>query len=88
MFNNIGVSGLILILTIALIVFGPSKLPQLGRAFGDTLREFRNSTRGIAEDNEPSEPSAVDELKKMLSRIERGKYEKSTDLCGSLLFSL
>ncbi|MFH5182224.1 twin-arginine translocase TatA/TatE family subunit [Paenibacillus sp. TAB 01] len=50
MFNNIGVSGLIIILAIALIVFGPAKLPQLGRAFGDTLREFRNSTRGIVED--------------------------------------
>jgi sec-independent protein translocase protein TatA len=52
MFNNIGVSGLVLILAIALIVFGPSKLPQLGRAFGDTLREFRNSTRNIIEEDE------------------------------------
>lgn len=51
MFNNIGVSGLIIILLIALIVFGPSKLPMLGRAFGDTLREFRSSTRGIVEDD-------------------------------------
>ncbi|WP_282941047.1 twin-arginine translocase TatA/TatE family subunit [Paenibacillus sp. RC67] len=50
MFNNIGVSGLVIILIIALIVFGPAKLPQLGRAFGDTLREFRNSTRGMVED--------------------------------------
>ncbi|RKP50065.1 twin-arginine translocase TatA/TatE family subunit [Cohnella endophytica] len=53
MFNNIGVSGLIIILLIALVVFGPAKLPQLGRAFGDTLREFRNSTRGIADDDKP-----------------------------------
>ncbi|MBP1966937.1 twin-arginine translocase TatA/TatE family subunit [Paenibacillus aceris] len=52
MFNNIGVSGLILILAIALIVFGPSKLPQLGRAFGDTLREFRNSTRSIIDEGD------------------------------------
>ncbi|EFM12438.1 twin-arginine translocation protein, TatA/E family subunit [Paenibacillus curdlanolyticus YK9] len=51
MFNNIGVSGLIIIFAIALIVFGPAKLPQLGRAFGDTLREFRNSTKGIADDD-------------------------------------
>lgn len=67
MFNNIGVSGLLLILAIALIVFGPSKLPQLGRAFGDTLREFRNSTRGIVEENEQADsPSAVTEVKKLL----------------------
>ncbi|GMK40831.1 Sec-independent protein translocase protein TatAd [Paenibacillus sp. CCS19] len=51
MFNNIGVSGLVIILLIALIVFGPSKLPMLGRAFGDTLREFRSSTRGIVEED-------------------------------------
>ncbi|OMF32625.1 Sec-independent protein translocase TatA [Paenibacillus sp. FSL H8-0548] len=53
MLNNIGVSGLVIILIIALIVFGPAKLPLLGRAFGDTLREFRSSTRGIIDD-EPS----------------------------------
>ena len=52
MFNNVGVSGLIIILAIALILFGPSKLPQLGRAFGDTLREFRNSTRGMVEEED------------------------------------
>jgi len=52
MFNNIGISGLVIILLIALIVFGPAKLPQLGRAFGDTLREFRNSTKGIADDDD------------------------------------
>ncbi|WP_276356768.1 twin-arginine translocase TatA/TatE family subunit [Cohnella caldifontis] len=51
MFHNIGISGLLIILVIALIVFGPAKLPQLGRAFGDTLREFRNSTRGITDDD-------------------------------------
>ncbi|MEI4771231.1 twin-arginine translocase TatA/TatE family subunit [Psychrobacillus sp. FJAT-51614] len=47
---NIGVPGLIIILIIALIVFGPSKLPQLGRAVGQTLKEFKNSTKGIVDD--------------------------------------
>ncbi|WP_256757985.1 twin-arginine translocase TatA/TatE family subunit [Cohnella sp. WQ 127256] len=61
MFNNIGISGLIIILAIALIVFGPAKLPQLGRAFGDTLREFRNSTKGIVDD-EPEEKVTVVEI--------------------------
>ncbi|MCC3372990.1 twin-arginine translocase TatA/TatE family subunit [Cohnella sp. REN36] len=59
MFNNIGVSGLVIILAIALIVFGPAKLPQLGRAFGDTLREFRNSTKGIADDGAEEEPKPI-----------------------------
>lgn len=51
MFHNIGISGLLIIFAIALIVFGPAKLPQLGKAFGETLREFRTSTRGIIEDD-------------------------------------
>ncbi|MFK7693953.1 twin-arginine translocase TatA/TatE family subunit [Paenibacillus sp. HJGM_3] len=63
MFNNIGVSGLIIILAIALIVFGPAKLPQLGRAFGDTLREFRNSTRNIVDDDQSSETGS--DIKKL-----------------------
>lgn len=46
-FGNIGVTGLVLILLIALIIFGPSKLPELGRAFGRTLSEFKNSTREL-----------------------------------------
>ena len=47
---NIGVPGLIIILVIALIIFGPSKLPQLGKAVGQTLKEFKNSTKDIVDD--------------------------------------
>ncbi|WP_087971486.1 twin-arginine translocase TatA/TatE family subunit [Oceanobacillus rekensis] len=50
MFSNIGIPGLILILIVALIVFGPSKLPEIGKAFGSSLREFKNATRDIASD--------------------------------------
>jgi len=54
MLQNIGVPGLILILTIALIIFGPSKLPEIGRAFGSTLREFKKSTRDLVTDDSNS----------------------------------
>ncbi|NHC39716.1 twin-arginine translocase TatA/TatE family subunit [Bacillus sp. MM2020_1] len=50
MFSNIGVPGLILILIVALVVFGPNKLPEVGRAFGRSLREFKKATEGIADD--------------------------------------
>ncbi|GIP31086.1 twin-arginine translocase TatA/TatE family subunit [Paenibacillus sp. J2TS4] len=65
MFNNVGVSGLLIILAIALIVFGPAKLPQLGRAFGDTLREFRNSTKGIVDETEEASLPEPEERKKL-----------------------
>ncbi|MDV2887428.1 twin-arginine translocase TatA/TatE family subunit [Alkalihalophilus pseudofirmus] len=50
MFSNIGVPGLILILVLALIIFGPKKLPEIGRAFGQTLKEFKKSTRELTDD--------------------------------------
>jgi len=52
MLQNIGIPGLIIVLVIALIVFGPSKLPEIGRAFGTTLREFKKSTRELVADDD------------------------------------
>ncbi|AMM93507.1 twin-arginine translocase TatA/TatE family subunit [Peribacillus simplex] len=49
--SNIGVPGLILILILALIIFGPKKLPEIGRAFGQTLREFKKSTSDLTKDD-------------------------------------
>jgi sec-independent protein translocase protein TatA len=54
MLQNIGIPGLILVLVIALIIFGPSKLPEIGRAFGSTLKEFKKSTRELVSDDEAS----------------------------------
>lgn len=50
MFSNIGVPGLILILIVALVIFGPNKLPEIGRAFGKSIREFKKATDGIVDD--------------------------------------
>lgn len=49
---NIGPGELILILLVALIVFGPRKLPELGKSLGAGLREFRKSTQGLKEELE------------------------------------
>ncbi|MEH7106557.1 twin-arginine translocase TatA/TatE family subunit [Bacillus sp. JJ1764] len=50
MLSNIGVPGLILIFVVALVIFGPNKLPEIGRAFGKSIREFKNATQDIVED--------------------------------------
>ncbi|SDQ55829.1 sec-independent protein translocase protein TatA [Virgibacillus subterraneus] len=54
MIGNIGIPGLILILVIALIVFGPSKLPEIGKAVGSSLKEFKNATKDIVSDDDSS----------------------------------
>jgi sec-independent protein translocase protein TatA len=41
---NIGFPELILILALALIIFGPGKLPEVGRALGKSLKEFKKAT--------------------------------------------
>ncbi|UQX52602.1 twin-arginine translocase TatA/TatE family subunit [Cytobacillus pseudoceanisediminis] len=55
MLSNIGIPGLIIVLVLALIIFGPSKLPEIGRAFGTTLKEFKKSTRELVSDEQPEE---------------------------------
>ncbi|EFM11875.1 twin-arginine translocation protein, TatA/E family subunit [Paenibacillus curdlanolyticus YK9] len=50
MFSGIGPTGIILLVLIALLLFGPNKLPELGRAFGRTLREFKAGARDIMDD--------------------------------------
>jgi sec-independent protein translocase protein TatA len=45
--SSIGIPGLILILILAIVVFGPRKLPELGRAFGTTLKEFKKSMKEL-----------------------------------------
>jgi sec-independent protein translocase protein TatA len=47
---NIGPTELIVILLIALIVFGPKRLPEVGRTIGKSLREFRQATSDIKDE--------------------------------------
>lgn len=51
-FGSIGVPGLIIILVIVLILFGPKKLPEIGSAVGKTFSEFKKSTKGLMDDDE------------------------------------
>ncbi|GAA5344962.1 sec-independent protein translocase protein TatA [Planifilum fimeticola] len=64
MISNIGVPGLILILVVALLLFGPSKLPELGRAVGRTLREFKESFNGSGESRDKSEKPSQEQQTK------------------------
>jgi TatA/E family protein of Tat protein translocase len=74
MFGSIGMPELIIILTIALIIFGPRKLPELGRSLGKSLSEFKRASNELkntldeeirmedqrsAERQRPSEPAVT-----------------------------
>lgn len=52
MLSSIGIPGLVLILVIALVIFGPSKLPEIGRAFGRTLTEFKSAAKDLTKEDE------------------------------------
>ena len=49
---NIGPLEIVIILIIALIVFGPKRLPELGRSMGKGLREFKNSLTSDKDDDD------------------------------------
>ncbi|TDL31206.1 twin-arginine translocase TatA/TatE family subunit [Jeotgalibacillus sp. S-D1] len=47
-----GPMSLVIIAVVALLIFGPKKLPELGKAAGSTLREFKDATKGLADDDD------------------------------------
>jgi len=52
---------LILILIVALIIFGPQRLPELGRSLGKSINEFRNASRELSDSmnlDAPAQPAA------------------------------
>lgn len=52
MFRGIGMSELLVILVIALVIFGPSKLPEIGKSFGKAISEFRNNANSTSKDDD------------------------------------
>ncbi len=53
-FGKIGPLELIVILIIALVIFGPAKLPELGRSMGQAINQFRNASKEITDEiNKP-----------------------------------
>jgi sec-independent protein translocase protein TatA len=68
MFGGIGPMEVILVLAIALIVLGPKKLPEAGRAVGKGLREFRESLSGL--DGEDDEDRRLDPEPKHTPRVD------------------
>ncbi len=65
MFSRIGPLEIGLIIVVALLIFGPSKLPQLGKSVGETIKEFKKSMKTVKEEinKDDAEPTADTEKK-------------------------
>jgi TatA/E family protein of Tat protein translocase len=81
MFGSLGFQELIIIFAIALLVFGPKKLPEVGRSLGRALREFRKTSDEIKEkleeeiqaDDFKEIKTEINEFKKDLNKYDGGK---------------
>ena len=54
-----GVMEIAIVLVIGLLVFGPKKLPELGRGLGSSMRDFRRGLSGEADNDPPAQPVVV-----------------------------
>lgn len=50
MFNNLGMTEIMLLLVIVLLVFGAKRLPEMGAAMGKGIREFKKSMREVTDE--------------------------------------
>lgn len=58
--NAIGPVSLVIIGIIAILIFGPKKLPELGKAMGSTLREFKKATKGLVDDDDEKKVTVIE----------------------------
>ena len=68
MFGSIGMPELVIILVIALIIFGPRKLPELGRSLGRSLGEFKKASNELRSTLE--EEVRIEEQKDQRAKME------------------
>ena len=70
---NIGLPEILVVLVIALIVFGPKRLPELGRSLGKGIREFKGSVSG--ENDDDDEDTELRELQQSKAQTEAEAVE-------------
>ncbi|ADU96409.1 twin-arginine translocase TatA/TatE family subunit [Thermovibrio ammonificans] len=77
---GIGTQELIIILVIALLIFGPKKLPELARSMGKAINEFRKASSGLMDEEEKQEKKettvAKSEQTKKEEQVEKIKVKE------------
>lgn len=83
--SAISPTAVVIICVVALIIFGPKKLPEFGRAMGTTLREFKKGTQGLIDETDVAESKKnvieqttlqIDQQKNTTETIETKEKEK------------
>ncbi len=83
MLSSIGPIGIIMIVIVALLLFGPSKLPELGRAFGKTLKEFKNGTKDIMGDHDETpqaQPGPRKEIRSDKVNVQEAQFREVSEV--------
>ncbi len=70
MIGNIGPLEIGIVLIIALVVFGPKRLPDLGQSLGKGIREFKGSVTGESDEPPRAEPARVEATPVTTHRVE------------------
>jgi sec-independent protein translocase protein TatA len=77
-FSGIGPTELIIVLVIVLLIFGPKRLPGLGKQLGSGMREFKDSISGKgSDDDEHGDDGAADDRRRTEAALGRPEGEKS-----------
>ena len=66
---GLGTSELLIILVIVMLVFGASRLPQLGRGLGEGMRSFKDAIKGVGDDKPTTPPTAQQSKKEIDSQV-------------------
>ena len=64
MFGPIGMQELLIVLLIAVLIFGAARIPEIAKSLGKALKEFKKAGKDVTEDDDESEPKKMDEGKK------------------------
>lgn len=76
MFSKIGVSELLIILAIALLIFGPKALPKLGKSIGKTIGNFKKGHQEAIDELDDEEDEEPAPKKKRAATVEKDDDEK------------
>ena len=75
MFGSLGFPELVVIFTVALLVFGPRKLPEIGRSLGRSLNEFKRATNDLKRTWETEVTTEEEDLRRDLGAIDQEQQE-------------